>query len=221
MHFADVGVLAGAPASLFVHCQENFLKCRQDYDPQWMGWGLNFLAKHWKSSGSMDFRMEPSVQAETPLPGPAPLENSVDIPFIKHKEWAGEGGMASLRDGWDTSCVGQSWPEEGAGDGDDGVLEEHGLGGRRGSNTRGSSSTFEVMCWWPIDPGAPLWGERDGSWPSRVQVLEGWSLKWVMAMENRSLSPSKAKSVHRSESSLTEGKVPVPSDEGCCNPTTG
>ena len=185
---ADVGVLAGAPASLFVHCQENFLKYRQDYDPQWMEWGLNFFAKHWKSSGSTDFRMETSVQAETPLPGPAPLENSVDIPFIKHKECTGEGGMASLRDGRDTSCVGQSWPEEGAGDGDDGVLEEHALGGCRGSNTGGSSSTFEVMCWWPIDPGAPLCGERDGSWPSRVQVLEGWSLKWVIAMENHSLS---------------------------------
>lgn len=43
--------------------------------------------------------MEPSGQAETPLPGPAPSENSVYIPFIKLKEYAGEGGH----------CVSKRW----------------------------------------------------------------------------------------------------------------
>ena len=43
MYSADMGVLAGAPASLFVHCQENFLKCRQDCDlwlslERWATW---------------------------------------------------------------------------------------------------------------------------------------------------------------------------------------
>ena len=42
--------------------------------------------------------MEPSGQAETPLPGPAPSENSVYIPFIKLKEYAGEGGALCLEE---------------------------------------------------------------------------------------------------------------------------